>query len=199
MLFYITLNDAVIELTKALEKTKFYERFLDNIGIERNKYMQHVLLDYIWGSYINLYGFKCLKGKKVYNKQEMISRDYLPMGEKHKYKWKISCKKQRTKTSYEPVPDLDLDKEEAEMIAKILEENNPWEVMKKLELNLNSILSFNNDLLYTDISIKRIDLHFLTKNLESYLKGIFSKDDENKEKKKFSIVQFIKSILPKRK
>jgi hypothetical protein len=188
MIFYITLNDATTELSRALYNTKFYEKFLDRIGIDQHRYMQQLLLDFIWSSYINLYGIKCFKGKKISNKQEIVSRDYLPMGNTHKYKWKIDCKKKRVKTSYEPAhPDLDKDK--AAWIEKILRESKPSEIVEIMSLNLNSILSFNNDLLYTDISIKRTDLAFLIGNLENYLKGIFSTDEK---KKKFSIMKFIK-------
>jgi len=188
MIFYITLNDATTELSRALYKTKFYEKFLNRIGIDQHRYTQQLLLDFIWGSYINIYGIKCFKGKKLSNKQEMVSRDYLPMGNTHKYKWKIDCKKKRVKTSYESAnPDLDEDK--AAWIEKVLRENKPSEIIEIMSLNLNSILSFDDDLLYTDISIKRIDLAFLTKNLETYLKGIFLKDEK---KEKFSIMKFIK-------
>lgn len=165
MAFYISLNDATKQLCYELEKNNF----LDNVRVPRYDYTQQVLIAYIRTSYTILYGVKCLKGEKLSNKPEVISSKFFPLGWTHTYKWKIDCFKVKN-TLNSQCPDIEVQ-----------------------ILNLNSILSFNNDLIYTDVSIKRKDFDFLKNNLMTHFKKLFPKEVE--KVKKFSIIGFIKSVF----
>lgn len=168
MAFYISLNEATKQLCYELEKNNF----LDKIKVPRYDYTQQVLIEYIRTSYTILYGVKCVKGEKIFNKSEVISRKFFPLGYTHIYKWKIDylCNKQ-CKCNSKPC-------------------------LEPRGMDLNSILSFNNDLIYTDVSIKRKDFDFLKNNVMTYFKELFPKEVD--KLKKFSIIGFIKSALSRK-
>jgi hypothetical protein len=138
--------------------------------IPKHKYMEQVLIEYIRSSYIIIYGIRCLKREKLSDKPEVMSHEFFPVGWSQKYKWKIDylCKDQC--------------------------QCNSKPCLYSGELDLNTILSFNNNPIYSDVSIKRRDLDFLKNNLRAYFKELFPKKEVDKVKK-FSIIGFINSIF----